>query len=82
MLKRNVDPVPYKYKRALEILNKHTNQNIFGEKKQLESDEEYERRKLYEGYMTVIDYITGMTDNYATFVAQQFLGAGTGPWQI
>lgn len=37
---------------------------------------------LYDGYRKVIDYITGMTDSYATFLAQQFLGAGTGPWQM
>ncbi len=37
---------------------------------------------LYEGYRRVIDYITGMTDSYATFLAQQFLGSGTGPWQM
>ncbi len=35
----------------------------------------------YEAYMHVIDYITGSTDAYATFLGKQFLGAGMGPWQ-
>ncbi len=31
---------------------------------------------LYQAYLTVIDFITGMTDSYATFVAGQFAGGG------
>lgn len=31
---------------------------------------------LYEAYLTVIDFVTGMTDSYATFVAGQFAGSG------
>lgn len=35
----------------------------------------------YEAYMLAIDYVTGSTDTYATFLGNQFLGAGMGPWQ-
>lgn len=31
---------------------------------------------LYEAYLVVIDFITGMTDSYATFIASQFAGSG------
>lgn len=31
---------------------------------------------LYEAYLTVLDFVTGMTDSYATFVAGQFAGSG------
>lgn len=31
---------------------------------------------LYQAYLAVIDFITGMTDGYATFVAGQFAGSG------
>ena len=31
---------------------------------------------LCEAYLVVIDFITGMTDSYATFVANQFAGSG------
>ncbi len=36
---------------------------------------------LYDAYMLVIDYITGSTDLYATFLGKQFAGAGIDPWQ-
>ena len=29
---------------------------------------------LYVSYLRVLDFITGMTDQYASFVATQFLG--------
>jgi len=29
---------------------------------------------LYEAYMRVLDYVAGMTDNYAADIAQQFSG--------
>jgi len=32
------------------------------------------KNTLYESYMRVIDYIAGMTDNYATYMAQQISG--------
>ncbi|MBV8656384.1 MAG: deoxyguanosinetriphosphate triphosphohydrolase, partial [Burkholderiales bacterium] len=31
---------------------------------------------LYESYMRVLDFIGGMTDNYATYLAQQVGGMG------
>lgn len=30
--------------------------------------------KLYNAYLRVIDFISGMTDNYATFISEQFSG--------
>lgn len=35
-----------------------------------------EKYTLYEAYLVVIDFITGMTDSYATFIANQFAGSG------
>lgn len=29
---------------------------------------------LYQAYMRVLDYVAGMTDNYAADIAQQFSG--------
>ncbi|MBG3876952.1 deoxyguanosinetriphosphate triphosphohydrolase [Desulfovibrio oxamicus] len=64
--------IMYKYSKALEILGDSLHAN---DKYETRSDE------LYSAYIGVIDYVSGMTDSYATFVAQQFSGAGTGPWQ-
>lgn len=30
----------------------------------------------YEGYLRIMDYIAGMTDTYATYIAKQFMGYG------
>lgn len=35
-----------------------------------------ENASIYDAYHTVIDFITGMTDSYATFIASQFAGNG------
>ena len=35
-----------------------------------------EAKKLYEIIMLFLDYITGMTDDYATFVNKQLRGLG------
>lgn len=53
----------YKDERALDLM---------GVNRPMENDD------LYKGYLRVIDFITGMTDNYATFIAEQFSGSGTG----
>ncbi|EGY27406.1 dGTPase [Desulfovibrio sp. A2] len=62
----------YKYSKALEVLGDN-----LPAREPLESKSD----ELHRAYMGVIDYVSGMTDAYATFVAQQFSGAGTGPWQ-
>lgn len=81
--KRSIDYSPYKYERALEMLSKKSkNHLLYSEQGKNEKNADFEHRKLYDSYMKVIDYITGMTDSYATFVSQQFLGAGIGPWQF
>ena len=33
-----------------------------------------ESDSLYMSYLRVIDFISGMTDNYATFISKQFSG--------
>jgi len=57
------DSLSYKDERALDLM---------GVNRPMESDD------LYMGYLRVVDFITGMTDNYATFIAEQFSGSGTG----
>lgn len=32
--------------------------------------------ELYTAYLRVIDFVSGMTDNYATFISEQFSGTG------
>lgn len=51
----------YREERALSLMGKHI------------LKKEY---TLYEAYLVVIDFITGMTDSYATFIANQFAGSG------
>lgn len=53
--------ISFRYKRILELM---------GEDKPQKSD------SLYNMYQRVIDYIVGMTDNYAKYLAQQFIGIG------
>ncbi|MDL2271568.1 deoxyguanosinetriphosphate triphosphohydrolase [Desulfovibrio sp. OttesenSCG-928-I05] len=62
-IKENGENLSYKDERALDLM---------GVNRPAESDD------LYTGYLRVIDFITGMTDNYATFLAEQFSGSGTG----
>ena len=57
------ETLSYKDERALDLM---------GVNRPTEND------NLYRGYLRVIDFITGMTDNYATFIAEQFSGSGTG----
>jgi len=57
------ESLSYKDERALDLM---------GVNRPAESDD------LYRGYLRVVDFITGMTDNYATFIAEQFSGSGTG----
>lgn len=57
------ESLSYKDERALDLM---------GVNRPAESDD------LYTGYLRVVDFITGMTDNYATFIAEQFSGSGTG----
>ena len=33
-----------------------------------------ESDSIYTAYLRVIDFISGMTDNYATFISKQFSG--------
>ena len=57
------EKLTYKDERALDLM---------GVNSPIESDD------LYLGYLRVIDFITGMTDQYATFISEQFSGTGTG----
>lgn len=51
----------YREKRALNLMGSHIAKETY---------------TLYEAYLVVIDFITGMTDSYATFIANQFAGSG------
>lgn len=51
----------YREKRALCLMDKHILKKQYS---------------YYEAYLVVIDFITGMTDSYATFIANQFAGSG------
>lgn len=51
----------YRENRALCLMDKHILKKQY---------------TLYEAYLVVIDFITGMTDSYATFIASQFAGSG------
>lgn len=51
--------LPFKYKRILELM---------GEEKPKDED------TYYQKLLKVTDYISGMTDNYATYIANQFNG--------
>lgn len=53
----------YKDERALDLMGVHS---------------PTDHDDLYTAYLRVLDFIMGMTDNYATFIAEQFSGAGTG----
>lgn len=55
------DRLSYRETRALDLMGSHT-----------PSKEE----SLYQAYLAVIDFVTGMTDGYATFLANQFAGSG------
>lgn len=55
------DRLSYRETRALHLMGSHT-----------PSKEE----SLYQAYLAVIDFVTGMTDSYATFLANQFAGSG------
>lgn len=57
------NPVSYKDSRALDLM---------GINAPLENDD------LYSAYLRVIDFVTGMTDSYATFLSKQFSGTGSG----
>ena len=50
---------PFKYRRILELMGSHKPQK---------------NCSLYDSYMHVLDFISGMTDNYATYMAKQLRG--------
>jgi dGTPase len=51
--------MPYKYKRILELMK---------------SQKPRKNWSLHHSYMHVLDFISGMTDNYATHIARQLRG--------
>lgn len=56
---RKKDALTFKEKRALALMKENAPQ---------------ENDSLYQSYLCVIDFISGMTDSYATFISQQFAG--------
>ncbi|HUH42432.1 MAG TPA: deoxyguanosinetriphosphate triphosphohydrolase [Sulfurimonas sp.] len=59
--KEDESKVSFRYKRALELM---------------EDDRPKKEQSLYNMYQRVIDYIVGMTDNHAKYVANQLNGMG------
>jgi len=61
------DQVTYKDNRVLALMGDNNfHPSVF----------DREGRYKYQALMAVIDYISGMTDNYATNLAKQFNGMG------
>ena len=59
--KGNLDKLSFKNKRLMSLMG---------------IDSPKENDSLYTKYQKVLDYIVGMTDNYATFIAHQMIGMG------
>jgi dGTPase len=59
--KEDESKVSFRYKRALELM---------------EDDRPKKEQSLYNMYQRVVDYIVGMTDNHAKYVANQLNGMG------
>ena len=59
--KKDLSTLSFRNKRALELMG---------------DDKPNVDKSLYEMYQRVIDYIVGMTDNYAKYVANQLNGMG------
>lgn len=59
--KKKISELSFRNKRALELMGE---------------DKPNAEKTLYEMYQRVIDYIVGMTDNYAKYVANQLNGMG------
>lgn len=51
--------MPFKSKRILDLMGE---------------DFKNEIKEHYHGYMRVMDFISGMSDNYATYIAKQISG--------
>ena len=58
-VKKNRNASPYKYKQILELMGNH---------------KPSESSSLYYSYTSALDFISGMTDNYATYIAKQLTG--------
>ena len=55
----------FRSKRVIDLIGKNTFQNL-----------NEASNPHYVSIMRIIDFISGMTDNYATFLARQFKGMG------
>lgn len=62
-------PLDYKEARVLQLIGEDTFPQSLRDYKD-------PHEKVYLALMRVIDYISGMTDNYATYLAKQFSGFG------
>jgi dGTPase len=56
---KKIENLPFKYKRILDLMGE---------------EHPTEKNSYYENLLKVTDYVSGMTDNYATYVANQFSG--------
>lgn len=67
---KNPDKLSYKSKRVIDLIGKNTFDFIKS------SSEQQPDTRNYLAIMRVIDFISGMTDHYATYLAKQFNGMG------
>jgi dGTPase len=62
------EKLTYRQSRIIDLIGKNT---FHPDLKNMTNDD-----KVYQALMRVIDFISGMTDNYATYLAKQFNGLG------
>jgi dGTPase len=64
------EPLSFRSKRAITLLGENSFHPL------LKSEDEPPNTPKYLALMRVIDFISGMTDHYATYLAKQFSGVG------
>lgn len=72
----NPSAISFRDRRALELIGPHTFHPLIEKDPPRPGDGESPRTSKYLAIMRVIDFISGMTDNYATYLAKQFAGLG------
>ena len=60
------DDSNYRHQRIIDLIGRHSFPP--------QLDELDEQQRIYECIMRAVDFLSGMTDNYATYLAKQFAG--------
>jgi dGTPase len=60
------DDSNYRHQRIIDLIGRHSFPPQLGELD--------EQQRIYECIMRAVDFLSGMTDNYATYLAKQFAG--------